>query len=117
MKKRRRCAIIRSHKHSLENESESYYHSLLMLYNPWFDEDKDLKEGTSYEAKYQLVTNTVKANQQRYEFCREEVDRAYEDYEEYGVTDDAWLHLAAQAEQVNKEDMQSGSCVGQFIVC
>ena len=60
MYKRRREAVIRFHKFNITKQLEKVYHSKLMLYLPWRDEDTDILGGyMTFKARYDDLSDDV----------------------------------------------------------
>ena len=64
MHRRRKEAIIRFHRPSLENEPEKYYRTMLMLYLPWRDEEIDLKGNhETFQEQWQAMRELIVQNE------------------------------------------------------
>ena len=107
MRKRKRHCIIRFHKEKKEGEEK--YRNLLMLYYPWRSETIDLKgEFASFKEHYEHVKATVHANESKFSFNVEELDRAFDDLQRNGPPEDAWDDVAPNVEFQQAEQEAEG---------
>ena len=106
MYRRQKEAIIRFHKE--KEAGESKFRNLLMLYCPWSDEDAIKGDFLSYEARYNVVQNTVIENQAKYTHHADVIDRALDDLDEFGPSEHAWDMLAPGAEEQQAEQRNQG---------
>ena len=107
MNKRKRPCVIRFHR--IRENGEEKYRCLIMLYYPWRDEDTDLLGGyTSYSDHYMHVYQTIQCNQAKYSQNSDEIDRAYQDLQEYGPPEHAWDQVAPAAQSLQAEQLLQG---------
>lgn len=67
MNKRRVDAVIRFRKYNKDTEPTNWYRAKLMLYYPWYDEQRDLLGGyETYEEHYGHVYDDVHTNESKY---------------------------------------------------
>ena len=64
MQKRKTPSILRTRKFKVAVEPERYYHSKLILYYPWFNEDTLIDGFASYQLSYEDKQGTIIANAQ-----------------------------------------------------
>ena len=63
MNKRKQEAVIRFYRYNKETEPSNWYRAKLMLYYPWYDEQRDLLGSYStYEEHYRHVHDVVQIN-------------------------------------------------------
>ena len=107
MKKRKRHCIIRFHKEKKDGEEK--YRNLLMLYYPWRNETIDLKgKFPSFKEHYENIKDIVHANEAKFSFNVEELDRAYDDLHRMGPPEDAWDVVAPNVEFQQAEQEAEG---------
>ena len=105
MAKRRQQAILRTHVYSKLKQTENFFHSKLMLYAPWRNEN-DLKGNIpSYEQSFLQQSETFNDNFQQFEHNSDLLNTALQDYEENGPITDIWDSLNSETVQTNEEDM------------
>ena len=115
MHKRRKEAIIRFHRPSLEKEPENFYRAMLMLYLPWRDEETDLKGNhESFQEHWQAERELILRNGGKYTINAKEIEQAFEDLENNGPPEHAWANLAPGAEQERLEQIDEGEQVSLF---
>ncbi|XP_062600070.1 uncharacterized protein LOC134261665 [Saccostrea cucullata] len=100
--------IIRYPQCSEKKQAEQFYHSQLLLYFPWRDEENDLCNG-SYKEKYDANEEIIKHNKKIYEYHASEVECAMESMEEFGIPEESWNILAPQDQQSQFEDRAEGN--------
>ena len=109
MYKRRREAVIRFHKFNITKEPEKVYHSKLMLYLPWRNEDIDILGGyMTFKARYDDLSDDVLGNEQRYSQNTTIIDDAYSQLQQQGPPQHAWDQLAPGAEDQQARDHMQG---------
>lgn len=101
-------AIMRYHQWSEKKQPEQFYHSQLLLYFPWRDEEKDLHSG-SYKEVYYAHEEVIERNKKIYEYHSSEVQWAMESMEEFGIPEESWNTLAPQQQQCEYEDRTEGN--------
>ena len=95
-------------------QSEKFFHSKLMFYIPWRNED-DLKLNFStFEESYQVLEDNVKQNMQQFEYNSDSVEAALQDYEENGPVVDVWDTLNSEAIQRNEDDFSCPRNIDQY---
>ena len=106
MNKRRRNAVIRFRHYNREVERENWFRAKLMLYYPWYDEDRDLLGGRStYEEHYEQVRSLVLTTEQRY--CQSDVEDI--EINENGPPEDLWNDIAPSTEENQAHSREEGS--------
>lgn len=109
MYKRRREAVIRFHKFNITKEPEKAYHSKLMLYLPWRNEETDILGGyMSFKARYDDLSDDILANEQRYSQNASAIDDAYCQLQQQGPPQHAWDQIAPGAEDQQTRDQIQG---------
>ena len=84
MKKRSRPCVMRYHKISKVKDPEQYYMTLLQLYLPWRTEDQIKGNCSTYNEKFQSVTDVIKCNILRHNY----------DFEKYDINQDDIRHFS-----------------------
>ena len=108
MKKRSKQKIIRYVRYCKEKDRENFYREQLLLFNPWFDEDRILGRSKTYEEAYLEVEDDILCKRQEYEpsiEVSEELDDIEEQMNE--LEDDAWDEIAPVAQHKERQDMHS----------
>ena len=106
MNRRTREAVIRFHKYNKDAEPSNWYRAKLMLYYPWYHEERDLLGGyDTYEQHYQHVQAIVDTNEQKY--CSDEVDNI--DLNENGPPEHLWSQIAPSTEEARAQALAEGS--------
>ena len=109
LKRRVKPAIIRTHQYSQLQQEEEFYHSKLLLYLPWRNEDNDLKgEDGTFKSKFITEVDEFTTKMTEYEPNAQEYNKAVQNLMENGPPEDSWATLAAQTEQERREDKQQG---------
>ena len=109
LRRRSKPAIIRTHQFSQQQQEEEFYHSKLLLYLPWRNEENDLKgEDETFKSKFITKFDAFTTKMTEYEPNSEEYNRAVQNLMENGPPEDSWATLAAQTEQERSEDRQEG---------
>ena len=107
--KRKQEAVIRFHKFNLTKEPERVYHSKLMLYLPWRNEEQDILGGyISHKARYDDLSDQVLVNEQKYSQNASVIDEAYEQLHRLGPSQHAWDQLAPGTEDQQARDHAQG---------
>ncbi|XP_062572139.1 uncharacterized protein LOC134234095 [Saccostrea cucullata] len=114
MVRRKKTAVIRTHKVSQKKNPEKYSYALLLLYVPWRNEEKDIGpcefEGDFFQKKLTMYTEQINAMMLRFEKHAQLIEEALDDIEENGPPDpDAWGHLAPETVQANLDAAREGS--------
>ena len=110
MRKRSKPSVIRYHSFSHVKEPKKHYHSLLMLYKPWRNEEKDLLQGyNSYAESFNATEEEINTKRKSFESHRDVIDAAVETYEENGPPVHSWDMLAPQTEQERGDLHEEGS--------
>ena len=113
MYKCRREAVIRFNKFNITKEPEKVYHSKLMLYLPWRNEDTDILGGyMTFQARYDDLSDDVLTNEQRYSQNATIIDDAYSQLQQQGPPQHAWDQLAPGAEDQQARDHVHAGCGG-----
>ncbi len=109
MYKRRREAVIRLHKFNITKEPEKVYHSKLMLYLPWRNEETDiLGRYMSFKARYDDLSDDIRTNELRYSQNACIIDEAYSQLQQQGPPQHAWDQIAPGAEDQQAQDQMQG---------
>ena len=109
IKKRKVTVIIRTPRFSKIKAPEKFYHSALMLYLPWRNEQKDLLAGhDSYEHHFEDVRDTINHNIAAYEMNSDELDNALEKLNSHEYPESAWDKLASETQHQLHDDLLEG---------
>ena len=107
-RRRSKPAIIRTHQFSQQRQEEEFYHSKLLLYFPWRNENALKGEDGTYKSNFIAKLQSFSPKMTEYEPNAEEYERAVQNLMENGPPEDAWATLAAQTEQERSEDRLQG---------
>ena len=105
MQERKMPAVFRFRKYNKDSDVSNWYRAKLMLYYPWYDEEKDLLGGyASYVEHYEQVRAVVIENENKY---------TDEDTDSIDVDDDnrpehAWCQIAPSTEASNAQAAEQG---------
>ena len=88
-------------------EPEKYYHSHLILYLPWCNEDQLLGGGTTYQDYYEHVQDIVEHNAQNFHLQNDQLDAAINDIADNGPPQIAWDSIAPTIEQNNNNSTEN----------
>ena len=106
MRKRKREAVIRFHKYNKDAEPSNWYRAKLLLYFPWYDEQRDLLGGySSYEEHYQHVQRIVIDNESKY--TQDNIDDI--EFDENQNPEHAWNQLAPSNQEIIAQSLAEGS--------
>ena len=106
MRKRKREAVIRFHKYNKDAEPSNWYRAKLMLYFPWYDEQRDLLGGfSSYEEHYQHVQQIVIDNENKY--TQDNIDEI--EFDDNQNPEHGWNKLAPSNEESRAQSLAEGS--------
>ena len=108
LRRRSKPAIIRTHQFSQQGQEEEFYHSKLLLYLPWRNENALQGEDGTYKSNFIAKLQEFSPKMTEYEPNAEEYERAVQNLMENGPPEDAWATLAAQTEQERSEDRLQG---------
>ena len=121
MQMRRNCAVVRAHFCDTETNREEHIYGKLLLFLPWRSEDELLHVCSndplkmamcttckSYENKYISVKQVVDTNMKAHFKRHEEINAAYVELRENGITETAWCEVAPMLE-IDNVDTQ-GRC-------
>ena len=114
MRKRRRESVLRTHKVRLLSDPEKYYHSLLMLYWPWRDEESLKGRFKTYQYHYMSVKNIVDHNAQHFSQNTEHLDHAMDMLTENGPPETSWDSIVPSVEEDNMNTLKDGFHVHQL---
>ena len=118
MRRRKTRAILMTHRFSQEKEPEKYYHSELMLYTPWRDEDRDLLGAfETYSESYVEHSDEIIATKNRLYHHSESLADAVDELLQNGPPLNAWDDLAPQTRQEETECADEGTLPQTFIDC
>jgi hypothetical protein len=116
MRHRKVRAVMLTHKFSVEKEPEKFYHSQLMLFIPWRDEENDLLGGChTYAEAHTAKESEIAAVKLKFEYCSSEITSAINSYINHGPPVSAWDALASQQQQDNESSTQEGAVAETFI--
>ena len=90
MQKRKQEAILHVIKYKLQTEPEKYYHSKLILFYPWGNEDDLITELNSYMESYIDKQDIIHKNAQLFNEDCERFDSALEAFENDVIPQSAW---------------------------
>ena len=108
LRRRSKPAIIRTHQFSQQGQEEEFYHSKLLLYLPWRNENALQGGDGTYKSNFIAKLQEFSPKMAEYEPNAEEYERAVQNLMENGPPEDAWATLAAQTEQERSEDRLQG---------
>ena len=109
MHQRRREAVIRFHRFNQEKEAHKVYHSKLMLYLPWRNENTDLLGNyEDYHARYEANAEEILAVELKYSQNASVIGDAMDDLTEYGPPEHAWDQVAPGAAEQQVRDQDEG---------
>lgn len=98
----------------MQKESQKFYHSELMLYTPWRDEESDLLSGyNTYSEAYQFKHDQISFSKKNLEHASEEAASAIDQFVQNGPPHLAWDNITAQQQQDNQACMEEG-CVASW---
>ena len=81
MRKRKREAILRTRRYKVHSEPEKYYHSKLLLYYPWCNEEELIGDFDTYQKSYIAKQQIIHENSQHFNDDSEIFDLSEEDVE------------------------------------
>ena len=91
MRHRKTRAILLTHRFSADKEPEKHYHSELMLYVPWRDEESDLLCGMStYSDAYASKCDQVETAKQKFQHYADDLTGAIDQFFDNGPPESAW---------------------------
>ena len=90
MHKRKQEAILHVRRYELQTEPQKYYHSKLILFYPWKNEDDLITGFNSYMESYIDKQDTIHKNAQSFNEDCERFDSALEAFENNGIPQSAW---------------------------
>ena len=109
IRKRKVTVIIRTPRFSKTKSPEKYYHSALMLYLPWRNEEKDLLAAhDSYEHHFEEVKDTISHNIAAFEVNSDELDNALENFNSHEYPESVWDKLASETQHQLHDDLLEG---------
>ncbi|XP_070548911.1 uncharacterized protein [Ptychodera flava] len=108
IRERQNHCIIRSVNYSKKVDYENYCREKLLLYMPWRDENTDLYDGcNTFQQSYEINKYKIAKNVHKYEHYTEELEQAKQATGQLDI--DAFNHIAPNAQQTEREDLQTGS--------
>ena len=110
MHKRRNESILCVKQFRQNTEPEKYYHSWLILYLPWHNEDELLGRYSTYKEHYVEVCHIVEHNAEEFHLHSEEMDSTINDN---GPPEMAWDAIAPTIEEGNVQSVDDD----QKIIC
>ena len=81
MRKRKQEAVLRTARYKVHNNAEKYYHSKLLLYYPWTNEEELLTGFNSYQESYVAKKHIIQPNAQHFNDDCQLFDLSLEDVE------------------------------------
>ena len=101
MHKRKQESILWVKSFKQNTDPEKYYHSHLILYLPWGNENELLGNCTSYQDYYQEVSNIVKHNAENFHLHNDQMDAAINYLVDNGPPQIVWDSIAPAVEENN----------------
>jgi len=109
MRHRKTRTILMSHKFSQRNEPEKFYHSELMLFTAWRDEEHDLLGNfETYSASHESHKEDITTVKGRFYRQPEALTEAIREFFEDGPPHSVWDELASHQRQENAECAEEG---------
>ena len=90
MHKRKQEAIMHDRRYKLQTEPQKYYHSKLILFYPWKNEDDLITGFNSYMESYIDKQDVIHKNAQSFNEDCKRFDSAIEDFENDAIPQSAW---------------------------
>lgn len=116
MHKRRREAVIRFCKFSVEKDSTNHYRAKLMLYLPWRVEETDLIGNyADFLSHYCAVADIIHENEKKFTDNLGLIDDAIHSNAVNGPPEHVWANIAPEAEHANMQDKDEGVEVERVI--
>ena len=101
MRQRKRESVLRTHKFKITSEPEKYYHSLLMLYYPWCNEEELKGDFPTYEEHYKNIKHIIDHNSQEFRHNTESIDNAFDSMVENRPPETSWDSVVPAIEEEN----------------
>ena len=89
MRKRKREAILQTRRYKVHSEPEKYYHSKLLLYYPWCNEEELISGFDTYQNSYISKQEVINENSQHFNDDCEIFDLSEQDFEN-NLPQSAW---------------------------
>ena len=110
MKRRKNRAVIRFPRFSKEKHPEKFFHSILMLYIPWRNEEKDLLiPYSSYLEHYQRKQDEIIKNMETYEKETGLLDSALQILRSEEVNFNEWDRISSSTQQEQTDSKLEGT--------
>ena len=101
-KKRKVPKITRYVRYNMKNDAENYYRERLMLFTPWWNEQKDLISSfDTFEAHYKSLKISTESKSNEYEHYTKELELARQMMED---EENAFDQIAPNTEQENRKE-------------
>ena len=113
MHKRRNESILHVKWFRQNTERERYYHSQLILYLTWCNEDELLGRYSTYKKHYVEVYHIVEHNAEEFHFHSEEKDSAINDIADNGPPEMDWDAIVPTIDEGNVQSVDDD----QIIIC
>jgi len=116
MRRRKNRAVLITHRFSCDKEPEKHYHSELMPFTPWRDEEEDLLHGfDTYAKAHDAVSEQI--NQLRKDLYHDvgTVSHAIDEYFEHGPPVSSWDDMASHQQQENLASVLEGAVPETFV--
>jgi len=118
MRHRKVRAVLLTHRFSQDKEPERFYHSELMLFVPWRNEESDLYFGQdTYSEAYVLKCDEIAKIRKKFERSAEEISTAVDEFIDNGPPQSAWDAIASQQQQDIEACIREGMTQETFIDC
>ena len=95
------------------SEPEKYYHSWLILYLPWCNEDELLGRYSTYNEHYVEVCHIAEHNAEEFHLHSEEMDSVINDIADNGPPEMVWDVIAPIIEEENVQSVDDD----QIMIC
>ena len=112
IKKRKQEAILHTRRYKIHAESEKYYHSKLLLYYPWNNEDDIISTFTTYHESYMSKQDIIHKNAKRFNEDCVAFDLDLQDLEN-NIPQSAWEMVAPNIAQDDRTTNVQGFCTLQ----
>ena len=108
IRKRKQEATLCTRRYKIHTEGEKYYHSKLLLYSPWNNEDNIISPFTSYHKSYISKQDIIHQNAKRFNEDCVAFDLDLQDLEN-NIPQSAWEMVAPNITQDDRTTHVQGS--------
>ena len=112
IRKRKQEAILHTRRYKIHAEPEKYYHSKLLLYYPWNNEDDIISTFTTYHESYMSKQDIIHKNAKRFNEDCVAFDLDLQDLEN-NIPQSAWEMVAPNIAQDDRTTNVQGFCTLQ----